>query len=42
MMSEVKLEVDMEVPPAEPRRSYAELFLSQLSVLSHTGLQENT
>lgn len=32
MTSEVELEVDMEVLPAEPRRSYGELFLSQLSV----------
>jgi len=32
MTSEVDLEVNMEVLPAEPRRSCGELFLSQLSV----------
>lgn len=32
MTSEVDLEVDMEVLPAEPRRSCGELFFSQLSV----------
>lgn len=32
MTSEVEPEVDMEVLPAEPRRSCGELFLSQLSV----------
>lgn len=32
MTSEVDLEVDREVLPAEPRRSCGELFLSQLSV----------
>lgn len=43
MTSEVKLEVDMEVLPAEPRRSYGELFSSQLSVLDTIqALQEDT
>lgn len=32
MTSEVDLEVDLEVLPAEPRRACGELFLSQLSV----------
>lgn len=32
MTSEVDLEVNMEVLPAEPRRPRGELFLSQLSV----------
>ncbi len=32
MTSEDDLEVDMEVLPAEPRRSCGELFFSQLSV----------
>lgn len=32
MTSEVDLEVDTEVLPAEPRRSCGELFFSQLSV----------
>lgn len=32
MTSEVDLEVNMEVLPAEPRRSCGELFFSQLSV----------
>ena len=46
MTSEVDLEVDVEVLPAEPRQSCGELFLSQLSVpdtiqackLTHTDL----
>lgn len=43
MTSEVKLEVDMEVLPAELRRSYVELFSSQLSVLDTIqALQEDT
>lgn len=43
MTSEGKLEVDMEVLPAEPRRSYGELFSSQLSVLDTIqALQEDT
>lgn len=33
MTSEVKLEVDMELLPAELRQSYGELFVSPLSVL---------
>lgn len=43
MTSEGKLEVDIEVLPAEPRRSYGELFSSQLSVLDTIqALQEDT
>lgn len=43
MTSEVKLEVNMEVLPAEPRRSYGEPFSSQLRVFDTIqALQEDT
>lgn len=42
MTSEVKREVDMAVLPAEPRRSYGELSLSQLGVLDTIQACEKT